>query len=112
MLNFIAKTAEETKNLAEGELAKAGSAIDNTKQEIGGVVNAAGSALEQTKKAANDAINQGVKAAEQALDDQVKHVEKVRRLSYISNENCLIFFPISRELMKLLNLQVIQLIIK
>lgn len=83
------KIVEETKNLAEDELAKAGeslnrgrktadekinqfnSTIDNTKQEVDGAVNA-------TKKAANDAINQGVKAAEQAFDDQVKHVEKVK----------------------------------
>lgn len=87
--------AEDSKNLAEGELNKAGeslnrgiktaddkinevnSTIDNTKQEIGGVVNAASSTFEQTKKQANDAINQGVKAAEQAFDDQVKHFEKV-----------------------------------
>lgn len=97
--NRILNLAEDSKNLAEGELNKAGeslsqgiktaddkinqvnSTIDNTKQEIGGAVNAATSTIEQTKKAANDAINQGVKAAEQAIDDQVKHLENVKLIA-------------------------------
>ena len=95
LLYFIAK---ETKELAEGELAKTGEAlnsgiksatetIDSTKKKAGEAVNTAGGVLDQTKKAANDALNQGVKAAEQAIDAQVQQVDKVTFLRYLIKEN-------------------------
>lgn len=103
---FYINLAEETKNLVEADLAKAGQAvnsslqtasdtiehtkqtvgntvnqvsstIDQTKQQAGAAVGVASSAVEQTKKAANEAINQGVKAAEQVVDAQVQQAEKV-----------------------------------